>query len=388
MFDSIFIRKISPAAFNKFSFLPSRGASGRSIVIWKGNIFDGEAVFTNEYAQSIMFTSLLSGASWLLTNVYAPCTDEGKRMFTTWFRNIQMLDNVDWLVVGDFNLIRKAEDRNKPGANANEIFMFNEAISALGLVEISLKGRTFTWTNKQTLPLLERLDWFFSSISWTSNYPNTVATSLAMQAFDHAPCIIHVNTNIPRAKTFRFENYWMEHNHFLQVVQHGWSIPVTCSDPAKIIMAKFKNLRRVLRSWQQHISSLSLLMEKIKVLLQFMEILEEYRDLSVQEWNFKAILKEKLSSLLDQQRIYWKQRANVKSIKFGDGNIKFFHANATIKFRKNSIAFLHNSNGELISEHSGKADLLWEAYKDRLGISELANIQCRISWKDQWIFRI
>jgi hypothetical protein len=116
-------------------------------------------------------------------------------------------------------------------------------------------------------------------------------------------------------------------------------------------------------------------MEKIKVLLQFKEILEEYRDLSVQEWNFKAILNEKLSSLLDQQRIYWKQRANIKSIKFGDDSIKFFHANATIKFRKNSVAFLHNSNGELISEHSGRADLLWEAYKDRLGISELANIQ-------------
>jgi hypothetical protein len=65
-------------------------------------------IFVNDFAQSVMFISLLSGASWLLTNIYVPCTDEGKRQFITWFKNKQMPDNVDWLVVGDFNFIRKA----------------------------------------------------------------------------------------------------------------------------------------------------------------------------------------------------------------------------------------------------------------------------------------
>lgn len=109
-------------------------------------------IFVNDFAQSVMFISLLSGASWLLTNIYVPCTDEGKRQFITWFKNIQMPDNVDWLVVGDFNFIRKAEDRNKPGANINEILMFNEAISSLDPVEIPLKGRTFTWDQQTRLP--------------------------------------------------------------------------------------------------------------------------------------------------------------------------------------------------------------------------------------------
>jgi hypothetical protein len=67
--------------------------------------------FQNEYTQSLQFTSLASGATWILTNIYAPCTDEGKRDLIEWFKNIQMPDFVDWLIVGDFNPIRKIEDR-------------------------------------------------------------------------------------------------------------------------------------------------------------------------------------------------------------------------------------------------------------------------------------
>ena len=60
-----------------------------------------------------------------------------------------MPDNVDWLIVGDFNLYRNPSDRIKPGANYPDILMFNATISALGLIEIRLKGQRFTCSNKQ-----------------------------------------------------------------------------------------------------------------------------------------------------------------------------------------------------------------------------------------------
>ena len=74
---------------------------------------------------------------------------------------------VNWLVIGDFNLLRKPKNRNKPG-DVNEMLLFNDAISSLGLIELPLYGRKFTWTNKQPSPLMERLDWFFTSSSWTT----------------------------------------------------------------------------------------------------------------------------------------------------------------------------------------------------------------------------
>lgn len=59
-----------------------------------------------------------------------------------------MLDSVDWLILGDFNLIRDPTNRNKPGGNYSEMLIFNEAISALGLIEIPFKSKQFTWSNK------------------------------------------------------------------------------------------------------------------------------------------------------------------------------------------------------------------------------------------------
>jgi hypothetical protein len=52
--------------------------------------------------------------------------------FTTVLKNIQMPSEVNWLLEGDFNLIRKPENKNRPGGDITEILHFNEALSALG----------------------------------------------------------------------------------------------------------------------------------------------------------------------------------------------------------------------------------------------------------------
>jgi endonuclease/exonuclease/phosphatase family metal-dependent hydrolase len=173
----------------------------------------------------------------------------GKSIFLNWLKDIQINPEVDWLVVGDFNLIRGPHNRNKPGGNLQEMLLFNEVISAQRWVELPLRGRQFTWSNKQSSPLLERLDCFFTSASRTINYPDSSVSSLSMEPSDHVPCVVNITTSIPKTSIFRFENYWMEHEHFLAVVAHGWAVPTTQTDSAKILSAKFKNLRRVLKAW-------------------------------------------------------------------------------------------------------------------------------------------
>jgi hypothetical protein len=84
--------------------------------------------------------------------VYGPSIAEGKLNFINWLENIQMSEDLDWFLLGDFNLIRKPEDRNKPGGNS-KMFFFNKFIFKLGLVEIPLQGRKFTWSKVQTLEI-------------------------------------------------------------------------------------------------------------------------------------------------------------------------------------------------------------------------------------------
>jgi hypothetical protein len=254
----------------------------------------------------VEFTCKTSGEIWILTNIYAPCTPEGKLAFLNWFKHIDMPDEVKWLVVGDFNLIRSPENRNKEEGNLVEMLAFNNAISNLRLVELPLRGCKYTWTNKQSNPLLERLDWFFTSNSWTTLMPNTFSTGLVRDNSDHTPCMITASTSTPRPQVFRFENYWLNHEDFLPVLSHGWNLPTQQMDSAKSLSAKFKNLRRVFRAWKANLPNLAAAIRGTKETIQLLDIMEEVRDLTLEEWNFRGILLSHLDTLLHQQRVYWK----------------------------------------------------------------------------------
>lgn len=221
-----------------------------------------------------------NNAVWILSNIYAPCTPLGKRDFIQWFHDVRMPDTVDWRLVGDFNLYCSPEDRNKPGADIVEMLMFNEAIAVLVLVELPLRGKWFTWTNKHQSRLLERLDWFFSSPCWTLSYPSSEVTTLTMETSDHVPCVVQISTSIPKGNIFLFENCWMMHDTFLEQVQQGWFSPVFHSDAAKRLTAKFKNLRKVLKDWSRSLSNLQQTIDNVKLVLNFLNFLEDYRDLS------------------------------------------------------------------------------------------------------------
>jgi hypothetical protein len=59
------------------------------------------------------------------------------------------------MILGDFNLIRALEDRNRPRGDTNNMMSFNSVIQAHDLAESPLKGRNFTWSNIRDTPLLE-----------------------------------------------------------------------------------------------------------------------------------------------------------------------------------------------------------------------------------------
>jgi hypothetical protein len=89
-------------------------------------------------------------------------------------------------------------------------------------VEIPLKKRAYTWSNMQDNPLLEKLDWIFTSANWTSLFPNTLATAIAKLSSDHIPIKVQISTSMPRACLLRFEEFWMEFDGFNEVVQNSW----------------------------------------------------------------------------------------------------------------------------------------------------------------------
>jgi hypothetical protein len=170
---------MAPKRFNKYAFVPSEGASGGILMAWNGSIFKGNVIFSSKNAITVQFFSVHNGDSWKLTTVYGPCQGQDRQMFIDWLNDIQIDDYENWMFIGDFNFYRSTENRNRQGANMNDIITFNSIISNLGFQEIPLKGRDYTWSNMQQDPLLEQLDWCFTSTNWISDFPNIMMIPLA-----------------------------------------------------------------------------------------------------------------------------------------------------------------------------------------------------------------
>jgi hypothetical protein len=132
---------------------------------------------------------------------------------------------------------------------------------------------------------------------------------------------------------------------------------------------------------------------QIKLLIEFIDIIEEHRDLSIEEWNLRELLQTKNADLLQIQKIYLKQRASIKWVTDGYICSRFFHAHATVKHRRNTIALLSDDNGSIFSEHDLKANVLWNVFKCRLGssdflenvfdLSSLLILQDGLQWLDE-----
>jgi hypothetical protein len=61
--------------------------------------------------------------------------------------------------------------------------------------------------------------------------------------------------------------------------------------------------------------------------------------------NLRILVKTQLETWLHYKNLYWRKRYTVNIIKFGDECTKFFHAMATISYRRNSISQLRNEEG-------------------------------------------
>ena len=62
------------------------------------------------------------------------------------------------LIGGDFNIIRRGEEKNNANFDRHYPFLFNAIIESLDLRELRLSGRQFTWANNLVNPTFEKLD--------------------------------------------------------------------------------------------------------------------------------------------------------------------------------------------------------------------------------------
>lgn len=103
--------------------------------------FDGVLIDNNSYSITIKSTSHISGQTFHVPNIYGPAAIAHKLAFISWLYNWDTSHMEDWILLGDFNLMRTPENRNKLMGHTQDMLLFNDVIQHLDLVDIPFKGR-------------------------------------------------------------------------------------------------------------------------------------------------------------------------------------------------------------------------------------------------------
>lgn len=175
---------------DKFAFKPARGTRGGILFLWNSAVFDVQEVRVGRFSISAQVTVILTGATFLLTRVYWPTRHHLKSAFLRHIRRIRPGPEDGWLILGDFNMIYRARDKNNSNVNLARMRRFRSTIDQCELHEIPLQNRKFTWSNERRRATLVKLDRYFCNETWDLAFPNHVLHALPTGPSDHCPLVL------------------------------------------------------------------------------------------------------------------------------------------------------------------------------------------------------
>jgi len=140
---------------------PADNTRGGILLAVNENFFDLTNVVLSPHTITATIRMRADDVQWQITTVYGPQGDDQKLQFLQELQNNQLPSHGRWLVLGDFNLIYQAQDKNNTNLNRRLMGSFKSALDNMSLKEIRLNGRRFTWTNEQDNPTMSRIDRVF-----------------------------------------------------------------------------------------------------------------------------------------------------------------------------------------------------------------------------------
>lgn len=160
-----------PSRLASFATHPADGSAGGILTAWDADVLKLMVVLERDYTVTTSFLLNADGSPLSVTNVYAPSDHRRKSAFLAELSSIATSLDGPWMIIGDFNMTRVPTVKNNHNFNFVEAGMFNDMISAAGLMEIPLVDRAFTWSNKRDIPTLARLDAALSTLLGTRPSP-------------------------------------------------------------------------------------------------------------------------------------------------------------------------------------------------------------------------
>jgi exonuclease III len=205
-----------------YHFLPASGTRGGILVGWNTSCIEAVNPVHRDFSLLMEIRLGWISSTFNLIIVYAPTDAAAKSLFLEELVSLKPHPAVPWLVLGDFNLIYEASDKNNLNLNRWLIGKFKAAMNDCELFEFALQNRKFTWSNEQEDPTLIRLDRVFYNSGWDLLHSGFRLQALYSSISDHCPLVLCQEANPKICKAFCFENFWLRIPGYTKVVKDAW----------------------------------------------------------------------------------------------------------------------------------------------------------------------
>jgi hypothetical protein len=164
------------------------GRSGGILVGINASTLKVQDITIGDRCAKFYVTSKSDNFKWALVAVYGAAQDEHKAGFLAELVRICENESLPLIVGGDFNIIRRKEEKNNEYYNPRWPFIFNAIIESLDLRELALSGRQYTWANRRENQTFEKLDRILVSVEWEQKIPLASVRALNQGLTTHHSC--------------------------------------------------------------------------------------------------------------------------------------------------------------------------------------------------------
>ncbi|XP_058746549.1 uncharacterized protein LOC131619477 [Vicia villosa] len=203
----------------RFSFSNSSRRSGGLITLWNSNNVEFLCSFKGD---GYLVTKVeWKNNNYYIVNIYSSCLlSKKKELWKELLELKEIFKDGEWIMGGVFNAIKNSRERKgrMALANLNETDIFSEFIDKFFLVDVSCKGKKFSWFSGDGKSM-SRLDHFLVSSSIVSNWGVVGQLIGDKDISDHCPVWLMMDNLDWGPTPFRVNNEWFSLDSFLPFME-------------------------------------------------------------------------------------------------------------------------------------------------------------------------
>ncbi|XP_020259351.1 uncharacterized protein LOC109835749 [Asparagus officinalis] len=322
---------------------------GRIWVAWDADVWNGTVISVTLQQITIKLQNI-GGFSMMLGVIYGENSEQIRSSLWTDIRNISaQLNNLPWLLVGDFNVCRFTSEKiGGIKLNAKKLKEFNDCLQICGLSDIKSTGSSWTWHNNQEGigRIYGKLDRALGNSKLFDKFPQAYIEYKCTSSSDHTPTVVQlVPLTHTGPKPFKFFNFWTQCKGYEEVVNKVW-VNQIAGFPMFVLVSKLKFLKVALKQWnKQADSSPKANIIKLSNQLNIIQTMLNQDMDNVELQATESTLNFELNGWLDKEEMELRQKSRQLWLQQGDRNSVFFYNSIKHRISTNSIRYLIDQNG-------------------------------------------